>query len=52
VARARRVIQPPDSRPPPKAARTFTDVVPAKGKFPYYCILHTLSGMGGTVKAS
>jgi plastocyanin len=42
----------PDSPPPPKAARTFTYVVPAKGKYAYYCILHTLSGMGGTIKAS
>jgi plastocyanin len=42
----------PASPPPPKAARSYTYVVPAKGKYPYYCILHTLSGMGGTITAS
>lgn len=42
----------PDTPPPPKAARSFTFVVPGKGKYPYYCILHTLSGMGGVIKAS
>jgi plastocyanin len=24
--------------------------VPEKGKYPYYCILHTLSGMAGEIK--
>lgn len=42
----------PTSPAPPKAARSYTYVVPAKGSYPYYCILHTLSGMGGTIKAS
>jgi plastocyanin len=31
--------------------RSFTIVVPEAGKFPYYCILHTLSGMGGEIRA-
>jgi plastocyanin len=42
----------PDSPPPPKAVRSYTYVVPDKGKYPYYCILHTLSGMGGTINAT
>jgi plastocyanin len=41
----------PDSPPPPKAVRSYTYVVPEKGKYEYYCILHTLSGMGGVVRA-
>jgi plastocyanin len=45
-------LVPPDagSPPPPKAARTYEYVVPKRGKYPYYCILHTLSGMGGTLR--
>jgi plastocyanin len=42
----------PSSPPPPKAARSYTYVVPAKGKYEYYCILHTLSGMGGVISAN
>lgn len=45
------VPQGPDSPPPPKAVRSFTFVVPEKGKYEYYCILHTLSGMGGLIRA-
>jgi plastocyanin len=41
----------PDSPPPPKAVRSFTFVVPDKGKYEFYCILHTLSGMGGVINA-
>jgi plastocyanin len=43
---------PPGTPPPPKAARSFTFVVPEKGKYEYYCILHTLSGMGGVIRAT
>lgn len=42
----------PGGSPPPRAARSYTYKVPAKGKYPFYCILHTLSGMGGVVRAS
>ncbi len=42
----------PDSPPPPKSVRSYTYVVPDKGKYPYYCILHTLSGMAGTIRAT
>lgn len=42
----------PDSPPPPKAVRSYTYVVPAAGTYPYYCILHTLSGMGGEIRAT
>jgi plastocyanin len=41
----------PDEPPPPKAVRSYTYKVPEKGKYPYYCILHTLSGMAGVIKA-
>jgi plastocyanin len=41
----------PDAPPPPKAVRSYTYKVPEKGKYPYYCILHTLSGMAGEVRA-
>jgi plastocyanin len=36
---------------PPVAARKFTFVVPRAGKYVYYCILHTLSDMGGEIDA-
>jgi plastocyanin len=36
---------------PPRSVRSFTFVVPEAGKYPYYCILHTLSGMGGEIRA-
>jgi len=42
----------PGGSPPPRAVRSYTYKVPAKGKYPFYCILHTLSGMGGVVRAS
>lgn len=42
----------PTSPAPPKAVRSYTYIVPDKGKYPYYCILHTLSGMGGTIRAT
>jgi plastocyanin len=42
----------PDGRPPPKAARSYVWVVPEEGRYPYYCILHTLSGMGGEIRAT
>ena len=48
-------LVPPDAPPgaaPPEAARSFTFVVPAAGEFPYVCILHAPSGMGGVIKAS
>jgi plastocyanin len=41
----------PAGRPPPKSARSYTWVVPEEGTYPYYCILHTLSGMGGEIRA-
>jgi plastocyanin len=41
----------PGGSPPPKAARSYTYKVPEKGKYPYYCILHTLSGMAGVIRA-
>jgi plastocyanin len=37
----------PGGSPPPKSVRSYTYKVPKKGKYPYYCILHTLSGMAG-----
>ena len=37
---------------PPAAARKFTFGVPRAGKYVYYCILHTLSDMGGEIDAS
>jgi plastocyanin len=40
----------PGGSPPPKAVRSYTYKVPKKGKYPYYCILHTLSGMAGEIK--
>ncbi len=40
----------PGGSPPPKAVRSYTYKVPTKGKYPYYCILHTLSGMGGELE--
>jgi plastocyanin len=42
----------PDSPAPPREVRSYTYVVPAAGKYPYYCILHVGSGMGGTIRAS
>jgi plastocyanin len=42
---------PPAGRPPPKSARSYTWVVPDEGRYSYYCILHTLSGMGGVITA-
>jgi plastocyanin len=41
-----------DQGAPPRSARTYKYVVPDQGKYPYYCILHTLSGMSGTIKAT
>jgi plastocyanin len=41
----------PGGSPPPKAVRSYTYEVPEKGKYPYYCILHTLSGMAGEIRA-
>jgi plastocyanin len=41
----------PGGSPPPKAVRSYTYKVPDKGKYPFYCILHTLSGMAGVIKA-
>ncbi len=38
--------------PPPLTARSFTFVVPAAGKYPYYCILHTASGMSAEIAAT
>jgi plastocyanin len=43
---------PPDGKPPPKAVRSYTWVVPDKGTYPYYCVLHTQSGMGTEIRAS
>jgi plastocyanin len=40
----------PGGAPPPKAARSYTYKVPDKGTYPYYCILHTLSGMAGELR--
>jgi plastocyanin len=45
---------PPDTPPgggPSEATRSFTFVVPAAGKYSFYCILHVGSGMGGTLTA-
>jgi len=46
-------LLPPDAGapPPPKAVRTYEYVVPKRGKYSYYCILHVLSGMGGDLRA-
>lgn len=41
----------PGQQPPPEAARSFTFVVPASGKYEYFCALHVTSGMGGTITA-
>lgn len=46
-----KVATEPGGSPPPKAVRSYTYKVPKKGNYPYYCILHTLSGMGGTIRA-
>jgi plastocyanin len=42
----------PGEQPPPEAARSFEFRVPASGHYEYYCIPHTLSGMGGQVDAT
>jgi plastocyanin len=42
----------PSTPAPPKAVRSYTYIVPAKGKYECYCILHTLSGMAGSIRAT
>jgi plastocyanin len=42
----------PGGSPPPAAVRSFTFVVPAAGKYPYYCILHASSGMSGSISVT
>ena len=42
----------PGGSPPPAAVRSFTFVVPAAGNYPYYCILHTSSGMSGSISVT
>jgi plastocyanin len=46
---------PPNAPPgagPPEAARSFTFTVPAAGTYAYVCILHSPSGMAGTIQAT
>ncbi len=42
----------PPGSPPPEPARSFTVVFPAAGSYPYVCIYHPSSGMGGSIKAA
>lgn len=42
----------PPNAPPPEAVRSFTFVVPAAGDYPYLCILHAPSGMGGSIRVA
>jgi plastocyanin len=41
----------PGATPPPETARSYVYTVPVSGKYVYYCILHTTSGMGGVINA-
>jgi plastocyanin len=46
---------PPNAPPgagPPEVVRSYTYVVPAAGEYSYICLLHSPSGMGGTIKAT
>jgi plastocyanin len=46
---------PPNAPPgqgPPEAVRSYSYKVPAAGDYTYVCLLHSPSGMGGTIKAT
>jgi plastocyanin len=48
-------LLPPNAPPgsgPPEVARSFTFVVPAAGTYAYVCLLHSTSGMAGTLKVA
>lgn len=48
-------LLPPDAPPgagPPLEARSFSFTVPDPGEYPYVCILHSPSGMTGTITAT
>jgi len=42
----------PPNAPPPEPARSFTFVIPEAGTYPYVCVYHAASGMGGSIKAA
>ena len=42
----------PPGQAPPEAARSFTFVARTAGTYPYVCILHAPSGMGGSLKVA
>jgi len=41
----------PPGAGPPLALRSFTFIVPKAGSFNFFCALHSLSGMGGSITA-
>ena len=42
----------PPNAPPPEPVRSFTFTLPDAGTYPYVCIYHASSGMGGSVKVA